>query len=77
MENLVEKLVKAAGELDEAGLHKEAVSIDSVAKTISKLSLIEHKRKIEKDMTVRWAEYQRLAHTLREIENRMKEDGNV
>lgn len=77
MYELIEELLAIANELDRSGFHEQAVSIDGIAKTASKLSLIEHKEKIEKDMTVKWAQYQKLVHELRRIEAKIKESQDV
>lgn len=77
MSNTVNELSYVFENLKHANLAYEASIVMSVILKLSDLSLDEYKKKIEKEMTTRWAEYQKLAHELRKIEKEIEERKNV
>lgn len=66
-------LIKIANDIDLMGFADEAVSIDVVAEKMHELSLINHKEEIEKQLVIKWAEYNRVANELRSIEKKLRE----
>ena len=71
--DVLTELTKIANKIDMLGFKDEAVSIDVVAEKVHELSLINHKEDIEKELVIKWAEYNRVANELRSVEEKIRE----